>query len=330
MHEPLPAPRPENTRRDLLYDPQGETCSRVPVFRHPFYRKLQPACYLVMPALLLLSLFVSPPYSFFAALCGSVLFLGVVWLSLFAAHQHGSLAAAWERGVRRALGLRFLCPECLRFGPVRHACGACGGELEPFVIHTRGLYLNDCARCRARIFPTSWAAGTPPNARCNGCGAMLNANLHSLRVRVVGVLCPSDLEAVAEEVDTSAHYGWGGGHLYHDLGTERVYVLDVAEVEPEGDFFSERHAAREVEALWLDAVLDEPLNLGETLDRFFRRAGISEARRKVLPVFIARKELAPAVRNVLAGRLGCLTFGATPHAALRLRAKPGKPGERGA
>lgn len=331
MNGPLPAPTNSDLpRRDLLFDPEGETCARVPVFRHPLYRKLQPICYLGMPALLLVSLLISPPYSFFLALCGSALFLSLVWLSLLVAHQHGRLAGWWGRVIRRARGLRFLCPNCLHFGPVLHACGACGGELEPFVVHTRGFYLNDCAQCRARIFPTSWAAGTPPSARCGACGSILDAGLHAQRVRVVGVLSSRDLETVAGVANSVPDSGRGTRSVYRDAGPERVYVLNLDEVGSGVEIFSERHAARAVEALWLDTVLDDPLSLGEAIDRFLRRTGCSEARRQSLPVFIAREELSPAVRNVVAGRFGHVVLAAPAETSLRAAAHRAQPGEKGA
>ena len=65
-----------------------------------------------------------------------------------------SRASANSYRLRRALGHRFLCPDCLHFGEPRYACGACGDEIEPFVVQTTKRAVNrawDVAGFRAAM-----------------------------------------------------------------------------------------------------------------------------------------------------------------------------------
>ena len=68
-----------------------------------------------------------------------------------AACAHAGLAALQEGLRHERHGHRFLCPHCLRFGEFRYACGACGHEVDPLIVHTRGAYVNDCAECGAHL-----------------------------------------------------------------------------------------------------------------------------------------------------------------------------------
>lgn len=199
-------------------------------------------------------------------------------------------------GLRRwRAGLRFLCPECLCFSPPRYACPSCGTEVEGFVIRTRGLYVNDCPRCKAAIFPRHGRRGRGVAAYCRGCGRVAPAHYHERRVRLLGAFGEADLASFCNS--TPGTWTRRNHCSIRDDGGCLVYVLDVEALASRGPM-PRGHAVRRIETLWLDRAAGEPLALGKALDRFLR----SGVRKPV--VRSPRSDLEPASRRLVESRLG--------------------------
>jgi hypothetical protein len=234
--------------------------------------------------------------------------LGLLGLST----QHAQLIEGRRRLARLAAGHRFLCPGCLQFGPVRYACGGCMGELEPIVIHARGFYLNDCPHCHMRVFPRWYARkGCVPAAYCAACEGAFNLRVHQRQVRVLGVLDAKDLDRLRMVPDAPALTGSGMGYFYGDDTACLTYVVNAGDPREEGGELPRTHAVRDLEAVWMDRVLEEPLALGQALDRFIRRAGLTESERRALRVCVRPETLPAAARNLLESRFGTIEYGVT-------------------
>lgn len=307
-------PSQERPGTSLLNDPDAEVCTQFPVFRHPFYRSLKHICYLGMPAFFVAALLLAQGVGAMVALGCSFVFMLLVFASLVAAEQHARAAAAFRAADRLRRGWQFVCPGCLHTGPVRHACGACKEELEPFVMLTRGWYLNDCAHCHAHVFGSLWGRGTRPNALCPDCGHVTDTRQHRRRVQMTAVLQARDLETLCGAVEGSLEEGPDGRYCFRDTGDVMHYAVDLG--TEEGGALPARHAARQVSAVWMDAVLDDPLRLGEALDRLIRKSELGEASRREMRLCTPRTELPAAVRNVIEGRFGRIECGVSAEAFL--------------
>lgn len=304
----------------LLTDSDGSTCPPVPVFRLPFFRTLRSLCYgalilFVFPGCLLF------PYTLIGVFLFAV-FLMAIWGFLLLSTVHGRIAAAAYRVRHLAGSHRFLCPQCLEFGGFRYGCGACGDEVEPFVVHTGGLYLDDCPHCHAPVYAAGKERGSAPRAYCAGCGSVGTEVHHQRAVRVLATLRGAELDRLQATAPGTPESTGELEYLRLDDGEYFTYVLALGEeLSGEGQFTS-GHAARQVEALWLGGDWPEPLALAEALDRFIRRVGLSEARRRTFPVCVSATMLDLVVREQLVTRFPAAVFGITAETFLNTWAAP--------
>lgn len=234
-------------------------------------------------------------------------------------------AAAWlhaRRERRRAREYaaderhRFLCPECLRFSDPAYACGACGKEIEAFVLDTGGGYVNDCGHCGATLLPLEREGAVGLRAYCRHCRAAVERHpYHERRVCVIGVPSQAD-RAHFPQADTPERSATATAEaLQLDDRSWLTYVLDLDHLA--GRLTAHTHAAHHLDALWLDGRDANALELGEQLDRFIRRSRLPVAERKRLRIYVgcSREALPREVYNVLEGRFpnpGRLEFGISP------------------
>lgn len=283
----------------------GETCPIFPVYRHPVFRRLKRICYGWMPGLFVFSLVVGRfDLAAWLVFVYLLFLLGVVAL-LVVATQHGKLTGAARAVQRVARGWRFLCPACLRFGPERFACGACGAEVEEFVLLTHGLYLNDCPACRARVFTGDQHSA---RARCAHCASTCEVGNQQRQVRVFGVLERASLQQLRDwplvpRPTAEVACLWG------DDGRQLTYVVDVGDPPGHDAPFGVSHAVRSLEALWLGEAWSDPLALAQALDRLIRRAQLTPAERAGLPVWVRDSAWGPTARNVLEARFPNVQYG---------------------
>ena len=276
------------------------------------FRRLKSICYTWMPALFALSIIVRLFDLAAWLLSAYLVFLAAVVALLWVVTQHGKLCGAAREVQRLARGWRFLCPTCLQFGPERFSCGACGAEVEQFVLLTHGLYLNNCPACGARIFRGDTHSA---RARCARCDAGCDGKHHERQVRVFGVLEAASLQRlrqwplVAQQAPDSIY-------LRGDDGRQLTYVLDLGKPFGADTPFGVPHAAGAVEALWLGEPWSDPLALAQALDRFIRRALLSPEARRALPVWVCGTEWDPLSRNVLEARFPDIQYGVSVEAFL--------------
>jgi len=290
----------------------GTTCPVFPFYRHPVFRRLKSICYGWMPGLFVVALLIRS-----LDLAAWLLFLYLAFLLavvafLSAVTQHGKLCGA-ARGVQRLTnGWRFLCPTCLRFGPEGFACGACGAEVEEFVLLTHGLYLNNCPACGAKVF---FNDNHSARARCAHCTGLCDGRHHRRQVRVFGVLESASLQRLRRWPLVSQR-GIDGAYLRGDDGRQLTYVLDLGDPPGVSDSFGPPHAVRSLEALWLGEPWGDPLALAQALDRFIRRAQLSSADRHGLRVWVRDEAWDPLSRNVLEARFPSVQYGVSAEAFL--------------
>jgi hypothetical protein len=298
----------------LTVDPDGEVCPVLPLFRHPLYRHLRPICYGIMPLVLLGGFLIgvfrgAEMLGAILAAQGCLVFLAVVVGTLALSTWHGKIAGLRTAAGQVARGHRFLCPHCLRFGGFHYACGACRTELEEFVVHTGGVYLNDCPYCHARVFPRWYGAGHEPRAYCRRCGDSTEISAHKRRVRVLGVLQASDLDRLREAAGAGSGPPRARSCFLRDDGKRLTCVLDLSDPpHPERDYPFE-YAGRAVEAIWLDPAGLGPLALGHAVDRYIRQTNLTAAQRQALVICVRRETLEPTLRSLLETRFGSVRYG---------------------
>jgi len=209
---------------------------------------------------------------------------------------------------------RFLCPHCLRFSELRFACRACGAEVEPLIVHTHGAYVNDCAQCGAHLFSREEASGQGVQACCGYCSRVCEREVHHERqVRVVGVLRESDFTAFCAALGVPPERTRGGiDRAYYDDGVRLTFVLCLARLPGFVDLLPATHALWSVERIWLDGNDVEPLKLGEAVDRFLHRAGLTGAQRQAIRVYVGGEARDPALDRFLAARFGRVDRGIAP------------------
>lgn len=300
-------------QRETLWDGEaGTTCPVFPFYRHPVFRRLKSICYTWMPALFALSLIVRLFDLAAWLLSAYLVFLAAVVAFLWVVTQHGKLCGA-ARGVQRlAHSWQFLCPTCLQFGPERFACGACGAEVEEFVLLTHGLYLNNCPACGARVFHGDTHSARP---RCAHCEAGCDGKHHERQVRVFGVLEGASLQRL-RQWPLVPQQARDSLYLRGDDGRQLTYVLDLGKPFGADTPLGVPHAGGAVEALWLGEAWADPLALAQALDRFIRRAELSPTQRHELPVWVRDPERDPQFRNVLEARFPKVHYGVSVEAFL--------------
>lgn len=116
-----------------------------------------------------------------------------------------SLIVPGVRRVRRLrrharLGHRFLCPQCLHFGPMLHACEECGRPVDAAWMFHTDSHAPHCPHCGVAF--ARRVEGIPSRllAHCARCRAKGDAGIyHERQVQVVAVLAKEDLDAFCED-----------------------------------------------------------------------------------------------------------------------------------
>jgi hypothetical protein len=214
--------------------------------------------------------------------------------------------------LRRIAGHRFLCPECLRFGPFRWACGRCGEEAPPDVVHWGMAWTCGCPVLHngRGLLPD----GLDPTmqAFCPECRSSMDlARYHHRRVRVLGVFSAEALGAFQAAVE-AASPGVDGQICVCDDGARLTYILPLHDLTADARGLSDTHAVRHLEAIWLDVADPEPLALGGLLDRFVNRSGLTEEQRRRITVCVPQAELPAVVTRLLSARFGRVRYEITP------------------
>ncbi len=157
---------------------------------------------------------------------GCALLVAAVLLGVFLANA-ACLLGEWLG--RIATRHRFLCPECLSFGPNRYACGSCSQEVETAVGRTGGLVANSCGHCSSRLFRRGEHPGVGLRAYCR-CGGASGAFRHSVTTRVIGV-APSVRHGVLAHLEGDPRVTADALHLELLDGDELTMLipLDLAQ-----------------------------------------------------------------------------------------------------
>ena len=296
----------------LWNDPRGATCPVVPLFRHRAYRLMRPICLLGMPLALIVGGAMADLDGAYAALAACAALLGIIVTSLIVPSQHARLAAVARQARRIDRELRFLCPICLHFAQPLHACGACGKDLEEFVSLTRGLYLNDCAHCHARVYSRGSPAGHAAHARCGRCGEVCDETHHNRRVRVIGTLDAGDVRRLSQSWPDAREVGGEAHGCVIDDGETLIFMLDVAGAA-RSRRLDDTDAVSNVDALWISGAAADPLALGQALDEYARRTDAMRG----LVILVEASSLDPAAQNLLETRCDHVYYGVSGTAALK-------------
>lgn len=244
------------------------------------------------------------------ATTGFAVVLSFIGGMIGAAWVHGAVRSAQAASRHGAGSHRFLCPRCLQFGPMRYACGGCGAEVEAFVVHTGGAYVNDCPQCHAPLFSRDGVQGKGVQAYCAHCRGRSDREIyHERAVRVVGAVAPARFAELFASAGAAGQGEGGFPYSCRDNGERLTYVLDLAGLPASDEPVQEDHALRSLEAVWVAGGDGEALALGQAADRFVRLSQMSETRRREVPVWVQATALEPAVRNLLQSRFGPVSCG---------------------
>ncbi len=221
---------------------------------------------------------------------------GLVWLD-----ARASLRSAQAR--RAAGSFRFLCPSCLCFGPFTYGCGQCGDEVEAFVVHTGGLYFNDCNRCKGSVFPRPGSDEKHQlQARCIQCGHGCDLRHHERAIRVLATLHGRDFDTVCRTEPAGKLFPGPPRHFCRDDGATVTCLLDLRMPQPEMEHLPNGHAAGRVDGVWLDPARFFPLEFGRVLDSLLRQIGQGKGKRSRVPLYLARDVEDPVLNRLLEQR----------------------------
>jgi hypothetical protein len=205
---------------------------------------------------------------------------------------------------------QFLCPQCLLFDDFQLGCLECGCVLHPQG-HAARRGCPHIDQCGGREEIGSY----PPEKENRILGTLLPADILTLR-RAARMIrkgtkrqCPQDMR-----------------FLFWEAQDHLVYILSLGDPEGSEAPFPAEHAARAVQAIWLDTARIDPLELGAAVDRYVRRSHLPEGHRAELTVAVRQQELAPASSHLLEARFGAVRYGITPAAFIQLQqAAPLRP-----
>jgi hypothetical protein len=245
---------------------------------------------------------------------GAVAYLSAIAGIVGTAWAYGAWSTYRERARHRTLRHRFLCPHCLNFGGYHFACGACGGDIEAFIVHTDGAYVNNCPHCNEPLFSRERVEGRGIQARCEWCQDTCDRSIHHERqVRVLAALLPADHASLGQTI--TAQESQAQGRISHafDDGVALTYVLNLSRPSHTAHSLPRTHAFWAVESVWLDAPIDDPqklsLELGQAADQFIREAGLTDTQRRALTAYVRQAALPPPAQNVLETRFGAVKYG---------------------
>lgn len=230
-----------------------------------------------------------------------------------AVHTYVAWLELCERERHAEKGLRFLCPECLRFGPFSHACGKCRREADPLVALTGGRLLNECPHCHSPLLPRAGRPGHGLLARCDHCFVTCDPEVyHGRQVQVIGILDSDKGDAWQMECDAWPRDPLGIRYSLHVEQDRVICLVPLSDRSEPSRPVPRDHALANVDALWLRAGPGDALSVGRAADRFLRLAGLSEAEQHAMPVLVEAAELDGETRRVLEGRFGEIRLGCRP------------------
>jgi hypothetical protein len=261
---------------------------------------------------------------------GMAIYLAVITGLIGAAWVHGTAAALGEWARHTFKRHRFLCPHCLHLQSdgLRFACARCGEPVESFLIHTKGLYVNDCSNCGQPLFSRGGFQDREALAHCDQCCENCDRAIHHERqVRVMAALRATDFASLCQAVNARPHSSRDGvGTVCGDDGDQLTYVLDFSSVK-DASLLATEHAVWDAQSVWIDGGDDDPeklaLEVGQAADRFVR-----ETKRQKLTAYVRQAVVPPAVRRVLESRFETIRFEMTAEGLLFRSARVSATSER--
>jgi len=206
------------------------------------------------------------------------------------------------------INYRFLCPNCLHFGGFDFACGECWAEIPGYA---NGNNTQTCPSCHLSLLSVG---GDRVRAYCKRCkGNYDRAVYHQRRVRVLATLRPADSQSLYQAISGQEYQPQGGRGYVYDDGAQLAYVLNLSDFADEAHSLPQTHALWKVESIWLDVSASDPKELalewGKAADRFIAQAGLTDAQRQAMTVYVHQAKADPMVKPVLRTRFGKVRYG---------------------
>ena len=202
-----------------------------------------------------------------------------------------------------ALRRRFLCPNCLRWGGYRYACGGCWRAVRDKLVAAQG----ECPRCRQTLRPEA------VRARCEHCEYGGDSAIYVQKpIRVVATLRATDYAAFCHATGVPPEQSPGGLGYAYDTGTRLVYVLNLEAVLAAAASFPALPVIQTIEAIWLDASGDDleaqAFSLAEAADKFVRQQDVTEAMRRAMNIVVCRETPESIIEHVVTTRFGSVSY----------------------
>ena len=188
------------------------------------------------------------------------------------------------RQPRLLSGRRFLCPNCLRWGGFRYACGGCWLAVKDKLVNAQG----ECPRCRRTLGPEHL------RARCEHCEYGGDSAVYVQKpIRVLATLRATDFASFCHATGVTPEQSNGGLGYAYDTGAQLVYVLNLKALLDAADSFPAWPVIQTIEAIWLDAAGDDleaqAFSLAEATDKLVRQPDVTEAIRRAMSVSVCRE-----------------------------------------
>lgn len=221
---------------------------------------------------------------------------------------HGAFATSRKRLRSKREHHRFLCPECLQFGPVCYACAGCGTRLPEALIATNGWYARYCLECDTPITENRVSTA---RAICAHCQTLLDKDRwQEHRICVMATLLPEDHLRLCKKLGIEEPKR--DEDMAQIVDAQTIFVLINLSACALPEVIPNHHALRHLDALWFSGLETDTLVLARAVDRLLRHLGQTTAENNTIPVFVEQSECDPAVLNMLSSRFHKVTFNPAP------------------
>jgi hypothetical protein len=202
---------------------------------------------------------------------------------------------------------RFLCPHCLQFAGLEHACSVCKSKIAVDLDAATASLAGHCSKCDMAVFSDDSSERWFVWTYCSRCGLRVPNRdaLDNTPVRIVAALHPSDFELLATSAIKRPRPTYAV--IYDEV--RLTYVLNIS-LFPDA-VLPRAHAINALEAIWLDAASHDALEFGRHLDRLVRRVRRPGQLMQTATVCLSQSEVERATLDRLESVCRSYVFGVT-------------------
>lgn len=206
---------------------------------------------------------------------------------------------------------RFLCPACLHLERFTFACSNCEEEVEPFQVHTNGVYFDQCVQCQQQLFIKSENESDRVKAYCKNCFATWDRSIyHERQVRVQATVLVRDFSTL-QQIENSALHTDKEHNTFFCVETPQTlnYVINFDSNRQLPETPKARHALSHLDTIWLDVAGVDVLQVGQALDALIRQLDLSDDQCRKIVICVQQTTIDSVLKNRLESQFGAVRYG---------------------